>query len=368
MNEGALEDAETAVKRAERRASMPPLALMLLAPVVVLGVVQPWKKRDAEAPAERDASANDDMKAKLESFRFASPEAMRAHFGAEGMRGFTVEGSRQGRIASVKIGWSDGPYPSFSMQILPGSKFDHDTVERRLRELVPDAGPRIELGSDRAQLRYRVTQMSIQTWIRDEPEALRAVNALWAVGRYALFGGERPDASSLERVRGKPLARAAEVDLTVPVERASASIMKVFPAAVCRTVTDAASRSEEVRCKTEVDHPFIRDITFAWPNEAQGKVRAVQMFLDTKQKQLASLQVPVERCLAPALGAGEMVVTDHAAGTGHLRFDLGSEGDHVRVEPLLVRVAGDPERAADAPATWTPRFAAVTKALAECTP
>lgn len=114
-------------------------------------------------------------------------------------------------------------------------------------------------------------------------------------------------------------------------------------------------------------HLFIRDVYFGWPNEAKGRIRYVQLVIDGTSN-LESLQDPVSACLTPLLDAGKAVVTDHAKGTGHLRFELGPEGDHVRVDPHAVRIAGDPERAVDASATWTQRFSSVAKALSDCSP
>jgi len=360
-------DPQAAAKKAEKRALMPLLLVFLATPFIALAVLKPWKKSPIEIAAEAEASADQALAGGLKTFRFGPPEEMAAHFGASGDSRLNVEGDRNGQFARVEVNWSDGPTPVYSLRVHFGSAFDDDALERRLREVVPDLGPRKKIGANKTTMSLSATNLSIQTWIRDKPEAQRRANAMLAIARYGLFEGEQPDASVLRLVRGQSLAAAGEIDVSVPVERAAAAVQKVFPTAGCDTVTDMMTKQTGLRCKVQVDHPFIRDVYFGWPNEAKGKIRYVQIVIDGTKK-LKSLQDPASACLTPLLGAGETVVTDHAKGTGHLRFELGPAGDHVRVDPAVVRIGGDPERAADAPATWTQRLPAIAKALSDCEP
>lgn len=364
---------ERKAKRAERKALIPFLSVMLAAPVIagVIYIPQMRKKQ-----ARETAAANLPGDETLLRFSFTMSQAdVTALLGEGAKPGATVKLRKPGVFEEVRLGGAGGP--TYSIDLHGGAKFDAKAIVSRLATIAPNAlreGPNglEEISIDKTLVRIDPRKMpaytgrvEVMTWVKDEKEAAAAGDAFLAAVKWAALGGPELTPAQRRLFEGAPLSDAARLDVTVPVEDASRTFTALLPLGTCQTRTDLVTRKTELLCTAEVGDRIVAKVSYAWPSTAGARLHTVTLSRRAVAKGQTSETDPTP-CLTSALGPGKKKVVDFASGRSETSWAVGSHGDRIVLDEYAitfqVRDSADPK----APADWTKEHAKVIDAIAGC--
>lgn len=364
---------EEKAKQAQRKALMPLMAVMLMVPILyVVIVVKPWDGANSGAESTEKNVSED----KLKDFSFASMSEAKAgkHFGVEAKPDMSVDFGSAGVIDNLRI--TRGLGPTYGITVQGGEKLDLDKAVERLKQVSPNRFAKsqhsYELKAPKSHLRFDPREMPqyrgtihVATWIKDDEQAKAMADALWAVAQYAAYGKPKPKKKLLKLVNGPSLKQAAELDLDLPIEKATKGFTKAFPFGECNTIKDINKDKTQLVCKADVDHPLLEEAYVAWPNGEKARVEAATFKFSRRE---GGKDVPdtIGDCLDSALGKGEKIVLDHASGDGKRAWKLGKAGDQVLLDDFTVSIAPPDEHDPTKKPGWTKQYADVVKALDGC--
>lgn len=353
-------------KQAEKKALMPLLFVMLMAPVVG-GVI--WYQHSAKISAASSAKKGGTSSEVLKRFSFDMPPGEVAKLlGIDEGAFMETKLDGAGLLSHVKI--TRGSSPSYTISVQGGDKLDLAAVQSRIAKLAPHrfrkSGSTHEININKSLLRFdpRIRgKLDVMTWLPDERAKVMA-DALWALARYAVFGSPEPTAAELASINGPPLKTVAGVDVRVPIEKAKDTVTAALAYASCQSMNDLMTKKSQMVCKVDVDDALVKEVALAWSNSANASIEAVA-FVMHRPEGGAAAPGTMGACLDAALGAGRDEVIDHATGAKKRTWPLEA-GNEVSLESYGVSVAAkDPRDAAVVPA-WTSRFADIVKALDDC--
>jgi hypothetical protein len=368
--------AAPAAAQAVKKAAKGRVAAVLgavIAVILCVGVIFFTKFSSDSSAGSTSKSGASDKPLKKFSFDMSPSEAGKL-FGVEGKGDMTMKFDTAGVIQEARIYRNNGKAsgPRYSITIRGGDKFDLEGALERLKKVAPNRlqkkAHNYEVNVAKSLLRFDsrklTTRGSIQvmTWVRQDERAKKLANALWAVSRYAAYGKPKPKAEHLRLLNGPTLDVAAKLDLSARIEQANTSFTELFPIGACLTATDMMTKKTTLTCKVDVDHPLVTELSFVWPNGAKAHIQSA-MFRFPKR---AVVPAAVSRCLEQALGAGETIVTDHAAGTGNRAWKLAPTGDKAMLESHRLVITAPKSHTGSALPAWTKRFKAIVKALDGC--
>jgi hypothetical protein len=361
---------EFTANQAERKALMPLLFVMAMAPIIggVIWYQHSAKMSEVESKQERPSSEV------LKKFSFdMDPSEVGKLLGIDGGAYMDAKLDSAGMLNQVSI--SRGSSPSYTISVHGGEKLDLDAVLERISKHAPHrlrkSGPMHEINIHKSLLRFEPRVMpqyrgklDVMTWLPDE-RAKTMANALWALARYAVFGSPEPTAEELGLINGPPLKKLAELDVRVPIERAAKTTTAAFAYAVCQTINDLMTKKIQMVCKLDVDDALVKEVALAWSNSEGASIEAAAFVMHDPQGG-ASAPGALSGCLDAALSAGKDEVIDHATGASKRWWPIDKAGDKVSLESYGVSIAAPEQRDAKVVPAWVGRFAGIVKALDDC--
>jgi hypothetical protein len=303
----------------------------------------------------------------------ASPDQVRALFGAaihpsSTPNRVTVDYQLgQGKVRRIELA-RDLPDKNHISGVTLGGNFDQKAAVARIEQLaanrVREQGPithRVHVGD--AVLDVSGTTVKVWHWSSvhaanaDYAHCQARLGALWALARWATLDGPALTPEQQKLVTGPTLEETASIDTSTTVEQAADAFQKKFSSGWCRMQAG-------LTCVVDVDHALVDEVHWQWPNGLRARMQYAQ-FMFKPRRDAEKAQRALAGCLQPVLGAGEETVVDYVKGTRSWSWKVG-DGGRVVLGTRELDLTPAEKAAADQPAPWVSKFAAIVSAVDRC--